>query len=73
MAVLTAAEFRAWYLGLGTVASYTGNYAMGFVETGPGTFDDDHVQLSDDGDQYYTYTITEVYDGGVPTRSPWGS
>ena len=65
---LTVAEFRAWYLGLGTVASYTGNYAMGFVETGPGTFDDDHVQLSDDGDQYrYTYTITEAYDGGVPT------
>ena len=39
---------------------------MGFVETGPGTFDDDHVQLSG-GDQYrYTYTITEAYDGGVP-------
>ncbi|MEL6349795.1 MAG: hypothetical protein AAFV53_42220, partial [Myxococcota bacterium] len=26
---LSIAEFRAWYLGLGTVATYSGNYAPG--------------------------------------------
>lgn len=66
---LTVAEFRAWYLGLGTVATYSGNYAPSFEETGPGTFDDDHVQVSDEGDQYrYTFTLTEAYEDGVATE-----
>ena len=66
---LSVAEFRAWYLGLGTVASYSGNYAQSFEETGPGTFDDDHVQVSDEGDQYrYTYTLTTAYEDGVATE-----
>lgn len=64
---LSIAEFRAWYLGLGTVASYSGNYAPGFEEVGPGTFDDDHSQISEDGTQYrYSFTISSGYEFGVP-------
>ena len=59
---LSIAEFRAWYSGLGTVASYHGNYANSFTETGPGTFDIDHQQVSDDGDQYrYTITLDHAF------------
>lgn len=59
---LSIAEFRAWYLGVGTVATYSGNYAPQFQEDGPGTFDIDHTQLSNDGTQYrYSYTITSGY------------
>ena len=65
---LSIAEFRAWYLGLGTVATYSGNYAPGFAETGPGTFDDDHVQVSDTGTQYrYAFTLTGAFELGTPT------
>ena len=42
---LSVPEFRAWYLGLGTVASYAGNYAGIVTELGPGTFDEDHEKL----------------------------
>jgi CxxC motif-containing protein (DUF1111 family) len=56
-------EFRAWYYGMGSVAHYTGNYAPGFEKEGPGTYDNDHVKISDSGDQYkYTYTIRESFD-----------
>ena len=64
---MSIAEFRAWYLGLGTVATYSGNYAPGVSETGPGTFDNDHQKISDSGNQYrYTYTITNAFDRGTP-------
>lgn len=64
---LTIPEFRAWYLGLGTVATYSGNYAQAMVETGPGTFDDDHVQVSAEGTQYrYALTIDLAFDLGTP-------
>ena len=64
---LSIAEFRAWYLGLGTVATYSGNYAPGVAELGPGTFDDDHVQISEEGTQYqYSFTMTGAYERGVP-------
>ncbi len=33
------AEFRAWYLGLNTVATYSGNYAPGVSELRPAPFD----------------------------------
>ncbi len=63
---LSIAEFRAWYLGLGTVATYSGNYAPGFTEQGPGTFDDDHVQIDDEGTQYrYSFTMDHGFDRGV--------
>ena len=64
---LSIPEFRAWYSGLGTVASYHGNYANGFTESGPGTFDIDHQQISDEGTQYrYTFTLDHAFtvDGG---------
>lgn len=64
---LSIPEFRAWYSGLGTVASYHGNYANSFIESGPGTFDIDHEQISDDGTQYrYTFTLDHAFtvDGG---------
>lgn len=64
---LSIPEFRAWYSGLGTVASYHGNYANGFIESGPGTFDIDHEQISDEGNQYrYTFTLDHAFtvDGG---------
>ena len=64
---LSIPEFRAWYSGLGTVASYHGNYANSFTETGPGTFDIDHEQISDDGTQYrYTFILDHAFtvDGG---------
>lgn len=65
---LTIPEFRAWYLGLGTVATYSGNYAPTLVEEGPGTFDLDHEQVSDEGTEYrYSFTMTEGFDRGVPT------
>ncbi len=51
-------EFRAWYAGTGTVAAYHGNYGGQFTEEGPGTYDNEHVKISDEGTQYkYTYTI----------------
>ena len=65
---LSVAEFRAWYSGRGTVASYSGNYANQFVETGPGTFDIDHAQISNEGVQYrYTFTLDHAItlDGAV--------
>jgi hypothetical protein len=55
---LGPAEFRAWYLGKGTVAHYSGNYAPRFQVEGPGTYDDELEKISSDGVQYkYTYTI----------------
>lgn len=55
---LSVAEFRAWYIGTGTVATYGGNYANLVTSEGPGVYDDDHERISDDGDQYrYTLTI----------------
>lgn len=63
---LSIAEFRAWYLGLHTVATYSGNYAPGVSELGPGTFDGDHVKISDEGTQYrYSFTMTNAFDRGV--------
>ncbi|HTM46315.1 MAG TPA: di-heme oxidoredictase family protein [Polyangiaceae bacterium] len=54
-------EFRAWYNGRGSVAQYTGNYAPLFHREGPGTYDNDHNKISDQGTQYkYTYTITNA-------------
>lgn len=59
---LSIAEFRAWYRGTGSVATYSGNYAPQVAEEGPGTWDDDHVKVSDAGTQYrYTYTIGSAY------------
>ena len=64
---LSIPEFRAWYLGTGTVATYSGNYAPTLVEEGPGTFDTDHVKVSDEGTQYrYSFTMDSGYDFGVP-------
>jgi CxxC motif-containing protein (DUF1111 family) len=55
---LSVPEFRAWYAGRGSVASYHGNYAGLFVEEGPGVFNDDHELISTDGPQYrYSATI----------------
>lgn len=55
---LGPAEFRAWYLGKGSVAHYSGNYAPLFTVEGPGTYDDDLNEISSDGTQYkYSYTI----------------
>lgn len=55
---LSVPEFRAWYLGIGTVATYGGNYAGLVTETGPGTFDEDHEKVDTAGTQYrYTLTI----------------
>ena len=65
---LSIAEFRAWYLGRGTVATYSGNYAAGFTEEGPGTFDASHTLVSNAGDQYrYRFTIENALtlDGQV--------
>ena len=60
---LSVAEFRAWYSGRGTVAAYYGNYANSVVETGPGTFDEDHELVSGDGTQYrYTLTLDHAMD-----------
>ncbi|HVJ18989.1 MAG TPA: di-heme oxidoredictase family protein [Polyangiaceae bacterium] len=54
-------EFRAWYYGMGSVAHYNGNYAPLMTKEGPGTFDNEHVKISDEGTQYkYTYTITSA-------------
>jgi hypothetical protein len=51
-------EFRAWYLGMSTVAHYSGNYAPQFSVEGPGTYDEDLERVSDEGTQYkHTYTI----------------
>ncbi|MBX2798325.1 MAG: thiol oxidoreductase [Myxococcales bacterium] len=64
---LSIAEFRAWYLGVGTVATYSGNYAPTLVEDGPGTFDLDHNKVSDEGTQYrYSFTMDTAYDRGAP-------
>jgi CxxC motif-containing protein (DUF1111 family) len=55
---LGPAEFRAWYLGMGSVAHYSGNYAPMFKVEGPGTYDNDHLKISDSGTQYkYSYSI----------------
>ncbi|MFT5459709.1 MAG: CxxC motif-containing protein (DUF1111 family) [Myxococcota bacterium] len=65
---LTIPEFRAWYLGLGTVATYSGNYAPTLIEDGPGTYDIDHERVSDLGSQYrYSFTMDEAFERGVPT------
>jgi CxxC motif-containing protein (DUF1111 family) len=54
----TLPEFRAWYSGKGSVAQYFGNYAPRLKREGPGTFDLNHVKISDQGHEYkYTYTI----------------
>jgi CxxC motif-containing protein (DUF1111 family) len=54
----TLPEFRAWYSGKGSVAQYYGNYAPRLKREGPGTYDLNHVKISDQGHQYkYTYTI----------------
>lgn len=61
-------EFRAWYSGQGTVAAYSGNYGAQFAVEGPGTYDNDHNKVSDDGTQYkYSYTIESaiLLDGQV--------
>ena len=51
-------EFRAWYNGNGSVAQYTGNYGPLINKEGPGTYDNEHKKISDEGTQYkYTYTI----------------
>ena len=64
---LTIPEFRAWYLGLGTVATYSGNYALTAGEQGPGTFNDAHELTSDSGTQYkYSITIDNAFDFGTP-------
>ena len=65
---LSIAEFRSWYAGLATVAHYWGNYAAGFVEEGPGTYDLDHNLVSDAGVQYrYRFTLDHAMtrDGAV--------
>ncbi|MFT5587038.1 MAG: CxxC motif-containing protein (DUF1111 family) [Cognaticolwellia sp.] len=65
---LSVPEFRAWYLGTGTVATYGGNYANSVVTEGPGTYDDDHEKVSDTGTQYrYTLSIDHAItvDGAV--------
>lgn len=65
---LSVPEFRAWYLGTGTVATYGGNYANLVVTEGPGTYDDDHEKISDAGTQYrYTLSIDHAItvDGAV--------
>ncbi len=64
---LSIPEFRAWYLGLGTVATYSGNYALSASEEGPGTFDIDHVKVSDSGVQYkYSFVLDTAFDFGAP-------
>ncbi len=65
---LSVPEFRAWYLGTGTVATYGGNYANSVVTDGPGTYDTEHQRSSDSGTQYrYTLTIDHAItiDGAV--------
>ncbi|MEL6178702.1 MAG: di-heme oxidoredictase family protein, partial [Myxococcota bacterium] len=58
---LSVAEFRAWYNGRGTVAHYSGNYAPAIDVDGPGTYDNAHVKISDEGTQYrYTITLTSA-------------
>jgi len=64
---LSIAEFRAWYLGLPTSSTYSGNYAPGVAEEGPGTFDDDHQLTSTTGSQYrYSFMMDTGFDLGVP-------
>lgn len=54
-------EFRAWYNGNGSVAQYTGNYGPLIKKEGPGTYDNEHEKVSDEGTQYkYTYTISKA-------------
>jgi CxxC motif-containing protein (DUF1111 family) len=54
-------EFRAWYNGNGSVAQYTGNYGPLIEKQGPGTYDNEHEKISDEGTQYkYTYTIRKA-------------
>lgn len=64
---LTIPEFRAWYLGLGTVATYSGNYAPTLNEEGPGTFDIDHELVSSTGTQYkYSFSMDQGFELGAP-------
>ena len=54
-------EFRAWYNGNGSVAQDTGNYGPLIKKEGPGTYDNEHKKISEEGTQYrYTYTITKA-------------
>jgi CxxC motif-containing protein (DUF1111 family) len=54
-------EFRAWYNGNGSVAQYTGNYGPLIKKEGPGTYDNEHEKISEEGTQYkYTYTISKA-------------
>ncbi|MCO4772212.1 MAG: hypothetical protein KDA24_19415 [Deltaproteobacteria bacterium] len=63
---LTIPEFRAWYLGLNTVATYSGNYAPTLSEEGPGTFDIDHDQIDGSGTQYkYSFVMDSGFDLGA--------
>ena len=60
---LSIPEFRAWYFGMGTVAHYHGNYSAQVEETGPGTFDNDHEQVSEEGSQYrYRLTLDHAVE-----------
>ena len=64
---LSIAEFRAWYLGRGTVATYSGNYAAGFTEEGRAP-SMRRTLVSNAGDQYrYRFTIENALtlDGQV--------
>lgn len=55
-------EFRAWYLGTGTVAHYSGNYGPLIEREGPGLYDNEHRRIGE-GTQYkYTYTISSAID-----------
>lgn len=51
---LDAIEFRAWYVGLNTVAEYHGNYFGGsaVTEVDNGSYDFNFNKISDTGDQY---------------------
>jgi CxxC motif-containing protein (DUF1111 family) len=63
---LSIPEFRAWYLGLGTVATYSGNYAPTLSEEGPGTFDIDHEQIDEAGAQYkYSFVMDSAFELGA--------
>jgi CxxC motif-containing protein (DUF1111 family) len=59
---LGAIEFRAWYVGLNTVAEYHGNYFCGNAvqEIDNGSYDSNFNKISDSGDQYrYRVSISD--------------
>lgn len=60
-------EFRAWYLGVGTVANYSGNYGAQISKEGPGLYDDDLQRIGDGVQFKYTYTINSSFtlDGEI--------